>query len=204
MGGKPIIEHVLTRLRQHGFSDILLCVNQRFKENFKPLTKPPWSVEIHSSPEPMGTAGELYDAREDIGEDPFLIHYGDELTKADISALKRYHGRVQHKRKEYLGSLALVRGVPMEVGVVRVKGNLITRFEEKPRIRFYTWAGIAILNPKILDYCRPGIDLGAHVFPEVLRKGYRLYAYKSDALWLDVGQIHHLRLAQKMAREGKL
>lgn len=204
IGSKPIIEHVLGRLLQHGFDDILLCINKAFYNNFEYLCKSPWNVKLSVSPKPMGTGGELYNAKGSLLKKSFLIHYGDEITTIDLAALKRYHERVQSRCEGYMGSLALVKGVPMEVGVVRVKGNLVTKFDEKPKIKVYTWTGIAILNPKILEYCKPDTDLGADVFPTILSRGHRLYAYKSLARWYDIGQLHHLRLVEHLIMEGKL
>lgn len=206
IGGKPVIIWILERLRQHGFEDVVLCVNEEFKDQFEyqlslMADRLQLDVKMSTSPRPLGTAGEIYNARRYI-DGPFLLHYGDELTKMNLSGLWSFH----ISKLDAIGTLALVRGVPIEVGVIKLRGNLVADFHEKPPLDRYTWAGIAVLEPEILDFVTEpeGLDFALDIFPSVLRAGKKLYAYKSGALWLDVGTIGHYRRALELAKKGLL
>ena len=205
IGGKPVLRWILERLKFHGLTDVVLCINKSFQDQFEYHVSNShnlgFNVEFSISDRPLGTAGEIYNARKFI-DGPFILYYGDELTKVNLTEMMRFH----KTKKDGVGTLALVCGVPIEVGVVDANKDVICNFHEKPPFEKYTWAGIAILEPEILKFIKKpeGLDLAKDVFPSVIKSNKRLYAYKSDAVWLDVGGLAHYKIANEMAKKGLL
>ena len=84
VAGKPLLEHIVVKLRDQGFSDMIVAlslhaeqVTHYFGEGQRFGVRMQYSV----SEEPRGTAGEIHAMREMLeGEQNFLVHYGDILT----------------------------------------------------------------------------------------------------------------------------
>src|SRR5881296_3504483 len=85
--GKPIGRIIIERLVSFGLRRIILCVNNKWrgyiKDYFEDGTRFGISELLYSqSDKPLGTAGEVRNARRFI-EDDFLVYYGDVLTNID-------------------------------------------------------------------------------------------------------------------------
>lgn len=199
VGGKPVIWWIVQRLLSHGFEDIIVCVNQDHVKNFAHETRDyPANIVIIQNDRPLGSAGEILGAKQDLTE-TFLLHYSDELTAVNLSELVGFH-----KIRKGIGTLGVVRNVPLDVGIVELEKNRVVSLVEKPMLDRTAWAGIAVFEPEIFDYIKIGDDFSRNVFPSLLKDKKRLYAYQSGALWLDVGSLSHYKRADELARQGGL
>ena len=172
-----------------------------FKHEFRDL-----QIEFSLGDEPLGTVGEILEMKNLIDGD-FAIWYMDELTKVELDKLVETHDR--GKEHGGLATLALVRNVPLEVGIVEWipedgVGPRIVDFREKPLLNKMVWAGIAIINPEALEYAEAGDDFGADLFPRLLREEKKIYGFTSQAEWYDCGTLSHYRKVCKLAEEGLL
>ena len=151
-----------------------------------------------------GTANAIY---QNIGfvdlYDPeyVLVLSGDHIYKMDYSDMLRRH-------KEAKADCTIsVMEVPWEdasrFGIMNVDGaDNITEFEEKPKNPKSNLAsmGIYIFNWDILkkyleeDEADPNSenDFGNNIIPNLLRDKRRMYAYRFDGYWKDVGTIGSL------------
>ena len=137
--------------------------------------------------------------REEIEDEPFVIYYGDELTDVNVKRLITHHsGFIQESP---IGTLALISNVPLDFGVVETEEDEITKFTEKPPFEALMWAGIAVLEPEIYDFIFLGSDFALDVFPSALLASKKFKAYYSDAEWLDIGSITHLKRASEKFEE---
>ena len=191
IGGMPILEHTLIRLRGHGVGEVIinLChqpdvIPAYFGDGSR------WGMRITYSPEdePLGTAGGVKHAAW-FFDGPFLVLYGDNLSTCDLSRLARHH-----RERDALATMALYRrSDPSSSGIAEVNAeDRIVRFVEKPRPEevFSKWvnAGIYVLNPEVLDLIpavRP-CDFGRDVFPHLLAEGRTIYGYRmkgEEGLW---------------------
>lgn len=209
VGGRPVLRWIMDRLITDGFKDIVLCVNEKdhplFLDYFGHGEWLKVNIAYSTSGTPHGTVGEVLHAEEtdqDLFDADFLLHYGDELTEINFRIMQRIHAR-----KKGAATLALVRNVPLDFGVVSLARGLnrIVQFEEKPRYPKYVWAGVAMLKPEpFLKHARMGDDFGQNLFPRMLKEGEKLYPAKVPSEWMDVGTLSHYRRACRLATEGKL
>ena len=203
VGGKPVIRWIIEGLKKHGLIDILICINSNFNGVFRDYLEDGSrfgvKIQYSVSDRPLGTAGEVFNARKRIGGS-FLLYYGDELTPVNLSELIEFH-RTRH---DGLATLALVKNVPLEVGLVELDRDRVIEIKEKPPIEKTTWAGIALLEQRIFKYMKGEEDFASRVFPRALSSGEVIYGYVSDALWLDVGTLSHYKKADDLAKAGKL
>jgi mannose-1-phosphate guanylyltransferase/phosphomannomutase len=194
LANRPMMEHIVTLLKRHGFEDIVVTV--AFQANairtyFGNGAEFDVRMVYATEEMPLGTAGSVRNAMDELGE-PFLVISGDVLTDIDLTAICQFH-----KDKGALATIALkAMDNPLEFGIVitREDGS-IERFLEKP-----TWGqvfsdtintGIYVLEPEIFDYIDAGrpVDFSSEVFPALLEAGQPLYGYVAEGYWEDVGTL---------------
>jgi mannose-1-phosphate guanylyltransferase / phosphomannomutase len=207
MANRPMMEHVVSLLRSHGFDEIVVTV--AFMANvvrsyFGDGSEFGVRMAYATEEAPLGTAGSVLNAREQLDE-RFVVISGDVLTDIDLGAVLEYH-----ISKGALATVAL-KAVesPLEFGIVitREDGS-IDRFLEKP-----TWGqvfsdtvntGIYVLEPAIFDYIPGGrpVDFSEEVFPAVLEARQPLFGYVAGGYWEDVGNLGaYLRAHQDILDE---
>ncbi len=200
VGGKPVIWWIAQNLMKHGFEDIIICINKEHTENFRyELRDYKTNMTIIENDRPLGSAGETLGAKKDIKES-FLLHYSDELTPINLTELVGFH----KVRKTAIGTLAVVKNVPLDVGLVELDGHRVKQLVEKPMLNRNAWAGIGVFEPEIFDFIKIGDDFSKSVFPKVLVANKRLFVYQSPVNWCDVGILSHYRRVCEMAERGEL
>ncbi|HZO90186.1 MAG TPA: mannose-1-phosphate guanyltransferase [Chthonomonadaceae bacterium] len=206
---KPIMEHIVLLLKQHGITDIVVTLHYLADEiegYFGDGSE--WGVNMVYSVEdtPLGTAGSVKKAEEYLKDDTFLIISGDALTDIDLDKAIAYH---REKGSQATIVLSHVPN-PLEFGVVITddEGH-IRRFLEKP-----SWGevfsdtvntGMYLLEPSILDYMEPegNYDWSQDIFPRMLAEEKPLYGFVMEDYWCDVGNLQQYREAQYTVMDGQ-
>src|SRR5579862_9358424 len=192
MANRPMMEHVVSLLRRHGFDEVVVTVAfmaNAIRSYFGDGSEFGVRMVYATEETPLGTAGSVLNARDELDE-RFVVISGDVLTDIDLSAVVEFH-----QRKGALATLALCAVEnPLEFGIVITgEDGSIERFLEKPG-----WGqvfsdtintGIYVLEPEIFDYIPDGrsVDFSGEVFPSALEDGEALYGYVADGYWEDVG-----------------
>jgi len=130
-----------------------------------------------------------------------LILSGDHIYKMDYRKMLDFH-----KKTDADATIATV-GVPMKdasrFGIMKTAENgLITEFAEKPRgpksnlasmgIYIFKWRRLKKFLCADDDNARSQNDFGRNIIPMMLSAGEKLYAYKFDGYWRDVGTVQSL------------
>ncbi len=207
---RPIMEHIIELLARHGFREqiatvqFLASVIRSYFGNGEDL-----GVQLTYATEesPLGTAGSVKNAEDELRDDTFVVISGDALTDIDLTKLVQYH-----REKGAVATICL-KSVPnpLEFGVVitREDGS-IDRFLEKPN-----WGevfsdtintGIYVLEPEIFDLIPENtvFDFSEDLFPLILDKGLPLFGYVAEGYWTDVGTIDSYMNAQRDVLEAKV
>ncbi|HYH27339.1 MAG TPA: sugar phosphate nucleotidyltransferase, partial [Actinomycetota bacterium] len=192
--GRPMMEHVLRLLREHGYTDVVATVQflaSVIRNYFGTGTELGVELAYSHEDEPLGTAGSVKKA-EHFLDDTFLVISGDAVTDIDLSAAAEAH------RQRGAGVTVVLKRVedPLEFGIVTTaEDGRIERFLEKPG-----WGevfsdtintGIYIIEPEILAEIPAGeeYDFAKDLFPQLLERGVEMYGHVSDGFWADVGTL---------------
>jgi mannose-1-phosphate guanylyltransferase / phosphomannomutase len=210
VANRPIMEHVLRLLKRHGFDETIVTVQflaALVRNYFGDGEEFGMSLRYATEEMPLGTAGSVKNAEDELRDQPFLVISGDALTDMDLSALVRYH-----KDNGALVTVGLARVPdPLEFGIVIAgEDGRIQRFLEKP-----TWGqvfsdtvntGVYVMEPEVLAEVAPGeiVDWSGDVFPRLLKRGAPLYGYVSDSYWEDVGTHESYLKAQADVLAGRV
>ena len=208
LAGKPMMEHLLNRLRNAGVRDILVSVGHKAEKvisYFGDGSKFGVKITYVTEPEPMGTGGPLTLATNMLDKS-FLMLNGDVVTNIDFQDLAAFH-----RRTGALGTIALFQVEdPSRFGAVELVGNKIARFIEKPekdqsQSKLIN-AGIYVLNRDILKHVPRGSCLIEDVFSQLAPSGALSgYVHGGEkAYWRDIGTERSYAAVLREVKKGRL
>lgn len=172
IGGKPILWHIMKIYEKHGFNDFVICLGYKaymIKEYFMhyfmhnsdvTIDLRTNSVEIHQTKSEAfrvtlvdtglmtKTAGRLQRVREHIGNERFMLTYGDGVSDVDIHALLAFH-----ERSGKLATLTAIQPAGRFGGLDIDPAGHVGRFVEKPKGESgWINGGFFVLEPQVFDY----------------------------------------------------
>lgn len=195
LGGRPIIENILIKLINSGFSNFFFATNyqaEKFEQYFKDGSD--WGVSIRYLQEekPLGTAGAIGLLPEKVHE-PMLIINGDILTKINYENMLAYH------EDNNVDATICVRKQDFQIpyGVVESKNNFVVDIDEKPIKSFFVNAGIYILNPNLLSKIEKNkfTDMPEFLTNQINNK-LKIGMFPVHEYWLDIGNHTNLKKAE--------
>lgn len=188
---KPILEHIIEYLKDFGIDDITISIGYlgyQIKNYFGDGSQLGVKIDYIEEKEPLGTAGCLNLLRGRIKE-TFMLFGGDNITSLDIGKFIEYH-----KSKGGIMTVALfnfVTKVAWGVYTLNRDGS-IKNFLEKPEYQHNAGTMIFCLEPEVFDFIPKGakhLNLTDDVIPKVLGEGKKIYGYKFNEEWIDLGNI---------------
>lgn len=200
VGNKPILQTIVEKFAEYGFTNIVMCVNYKsniIQKHFGDGSAFGVEIEYVLEEKRMGTAGALSLLNEKPNE-PFFVMNGDLLTNVNFEHLYQYHISTN--------SIATmcVREYDFQVpyGVVNIKDNKITSIKEKPIHKFFVSAGIYILNPEVLQYIQQNefYDMPT-LFEKLIELEQNTLSFPIREYWLDIGRIEEYERANNEYRD---
>ena len=170
IGGKPILWHIMNTYAKFSHKDFYIAAGYKseiIKEyflNYRELNSDftidlsngkiqahqqdtvDWKVTIVDTGVFSMTGGRVKRMKDFIGNEPFLLTYGDGLTNIDINELIKFH-------KSH-GKMVTVAAVHpgARFGELVIKDNIITSFKEKPQLtQGWINGGYFIVEPNFFD-----------------------------------------------------
>ena len=217
IGGAPILWHIMKYYSSFGYHEFIICCGYKghlIKEYFADYylyrsdvtfdfsaenrmtvhqnVAEPWKVTLVDTGLNTQTGARVKRVHDYVGDEPFMLTYGDGVSDVDLSALLR-----QHKES---GNEVTITGVQPggRFGVMEIAGQTVTGFREKAR-EDGGWinGGFMVVEPKIFDILDEDEDCILERQPmETLAAEGRLGVYKHtgfgqcmdtqrDKIWLE-------------------
>lgn len=205
IGGKPILWHIMKLYSHYGYHEfVVLCgyrqefIKEYFTNYFTNHSDvtfdlsngevkihhkhvEPWKVTLLNTGLDTLTGGRILRAREILGNETFMLTYGDGVSDVNIAELVEFHR--QGKR---LATLTAVQPQG-RFGVLDLdESSTIRSFQEKPRAASSAWinAGFFVLEPQIFDYITEGDKTVWERTPLMgLARDGELKAYRHSGFW---------------------
>jgi NDP-sugar pyrophosphorylase family protein len=207
---KPLLEHTIVWLRQHGVKDIAINLHycpEVILNHFGDGAALGVRIVYSREDKILGTAGAVRKLNGFLDGGPLVVMYGDVLTNLDLGALLAFHSRAVASDPSARVTMSLYHVPnPTEVGLVGLDENgRVTRFVEKPRpeqvFTDLANAGVLVIEPDIVE-CIPSdtfYDFGQHLFPQLLQSGVSMYGWviPQDTYLLDIGTPEKYAQAQR-------
>lgn len=217
VGGRPLLWHIMMHYSGHGFNDFVIALGYKgeyIKKYFVDYSSlsgnltvktangsadrlirhtcatPEWSVDLIDTGIDTLTGGRVKRLRPYLGNERFMLTWGDGISDISIRDLIRFH--------ESHGKLATVTAVrpPARYGHMRFDGDQVVAFVEKPQTA-EGWINGAffVLEPGVLDYIDGDSVMFEHAPMERLAADGQLMAYRHEGFW---GCMDTLRDKQRL------
>lgn len=200
VGNKPILQTIVEKFSEYGFTDIIMCVNYKsniIQEYFGNGNAFGVSIEYIFEKQRMGTAGALSLLSSKPNE-PFFVMNGDLLTNVNFENLLNYH-----QSQNALATMC-VREYDFQVpyGVVNIEGSRILSIREKPIHKFFVSAGIYLLSPDAIEYIPKNefYDMPT-LFEALIHADQQTVSFPIREYWLDIGRIEEYERANNEYHE---
>ncbi len=202
IGGEPLLAHQLRYLEKQGVSRVVINAHHLADQVLRFAREHSGSLEIVVVVEEnlLGTAGGLRNALPQLGDNAFIVLYGDVLISDPLAPLIQTH--VEHGAS---ATLAAYKSDDTDgKGTIVVdERDRVTAFAEKVKTAgngpALINAGIYAIEPSFANRIPRGreLDFGRDVFPAALSRGERLAIHRLSAEVLDVGTPAALSLARQ-------
>jgi glucose-1-phosphate cytidylyltransferase len=204
IGGKPILWHIMKTYSHYGFNDFVVClgylgymVKEYFSHYFLHMsdltidlsknemkihsnTAEPWKVTLVDTGAETMTGGRLKRVQPYVGNETFMLTYGDGVGDVNIAQLV-----AGHKRKKKLATLTAVQNAGRFGSLELTKQDQVKTFLEKP-MGESSWinAGFFVLEPEVFGYIKKGDATVWERDPlEQLAKKGQVHAHRHRGFW---------------------
>ncbi len=223
IGGMPILWHIMKTYSHFGFNEFIICcgymqhsIKEFFADYFLHRSdvtfdfsnggemtvhnnfSEPWKVTLVDTGLNTMTGGRVKRVQKYIGDETFMLTYGDGVADVDINKLVEYH-----KASGRMATLTAIR-LNQRFGVIDIdQTDAVSEFREKTaQDSGYINGGYMVLEPGIFDL----IEGDATVFEkyplEQAAKTGQLGAYKHDGFWQCMDTLRDKQLLEKLWAEN--
>lgn len=156
-----------------------------------------WEVTLVDTGLNSMTGGRLKRMQKYIGNETFMLTYGDGVANVDLKALLAFH-----KKHGKLVTMTAVRP-SARFGELTLDGDVITSFEEKPQLH-EGWinGGFFVIEPKFFDYIKDDLTLLEREPLEIVAREGQLMAYKHQDFWQCMDSKRDLELLESLWKKG--
>lgn len=225
IGPYPILWHIMKYYASYGHRDFVLCLGYKGKVirdfflNYEAYTRDVtlelgnmsalsfhsdhaesnWRVTLSDTGLNTMTGGRIAKIARYVGDEDFLLTYGDGVGDIDLDALLAFH------RKH--GKVLTLSGVrpPGRFGELRSTDGIVTEFNEKPQATGGRISGgYFVANKRIFEYLRSGDSLVFEQEPmrRLVEEG-NLMVFEHDGFWQPMDTSREYQVLNSMYSQGR-
>jgi glucose-1-phosphate cytidylyltransferase len=221
IGEQPILWHIMKHYAHYGFNEFVLALGykgeviKRFFLEHSTLhgsfsmdmntgrviarqeAPEKWHVHLVDTGLESSTGGRIGRVRDYVGNETFMMTYGDGVANVDMQALLAFH-----QKQKRTATLTAVRP-PSRFGGLTFNGELVEQFVEKPQIgEGWINGGFMVMEPAIFDYIKSdATNLEAQVL-EQLAANKQLAAYRHADFWQCMDTLRDKKLLESLWQQG--
>jgi len=203
IGGMPILWHIMKIYSSHGFNDFVICLGYKgyvIKEYFAnyflhksdvtidlkdnsikvhDTQAEPWTITLVDTGNESMTGGRIKRIKPHVGNETFMLTYGDGVSNVNIAELVTYH-----KEK---GKLCTVTSVQPSgrFGAINLNDdNSVHSFMEKPK-GDGAWinGGFFVCEPGVFDFIEGDSTIWEREPMEEIAKAGEMVAFNHEGFW---------------------
>ncbi len=210
IGGKPILWHIMKIYSEYGFNEFVVLLGYKgyyIKEYFANYflhqsdvtidmknnnmeilnnSSEPWKVTLIDTGLNSMTGGRIKRAQKLVGNEPFMLTYGDGVADINIEELVKFH-------KKHGKYMTMTSSQPDgRFGALDIsEDNRVKEFKEKPK-GDGSWinAGYFVCEPEVFDYITEGDSTVFEQKPlQNLANDGEIYTYKHEGFWMPMDTL---------------
>ena len=221
IGGKPILWHIMKIYSEHGFNEFVICLgykgycikewfNNYYLHNsdvtfnlennsvtFHKNRAEKWKVTLVDTGDVTLTGGRIKRIKEYVGNETFMLTYGDGVSDIDINKLVDFH-----KKNKKIATVTAV--VPEgKFGVLEIGGDMsVSSFSEKTDNKSRVSGGFFVLEPEVFKYLEDDQTIFEKEPLEKLAKENQLKAFSHDGFWKPMDTLNDKNKLEEMWQKG--
>ena len=224
IGGKPILWHIMKEYAYYGHTEFIICAGYKqeyikewfsnyflqnsdvtfdFRNNKNEMTIhhshiEPWKVTVVDTGYNTMTGGRIKRIKDYVGDETFMLTYGDGVCDVDITKLIEYHQ--SHHKLATLTSVTLQQ----QKGILDIGGdNAVHAFREKNASDGASInAGFMVMEPGVFDYIEGDQTVFEREPLERLAAEGQLMSYAHHGFWQCMDTKREHDLLQKLWTSG--
>ncbi len=221
IGGKPILWHIMKTYSVHGIHDFVICcgykgylIKEYFANYFLHMSDvtfdmehnhmevhqryaEPWRVTLVDTGEDTMTGGRIKRVAQYVGDEDFCCTYGDGVGDVDITSLIEFH-----KKHGKLVTLTATQP-PGRFGVLKLSGNDILGFQEKPQgDGGWINGGFFVLSHKVLDYIAGDQTIWEREPMDLLASEGQIVAFSHSGFWQPMDTLRDKNHLEDLWKSG--
>lgn len=224
IGGMPILWHIMKEYSYYGHNDFIICAGYKqeyikewfanyflhnsdvtfdYREGKNEMVVhqsnlEPWKVTIVDTGYNTMTGGRISRIQKYVGNETFLMTYGDGVCDVEIDKLVKFH-------KSH-GKIATLTAVKMtqDKGVLDIENGAVKSFREKNSTDGTPInAGYMVLQPEIFNYLTDDTCVFEKIALTQLAREGQLMSYVHTGFWQCMDNIHEKNHLEKLLAEDK-
>jgi glucose-1-phosphate cytidylyltransferase len=221
IGGRPILWHIMKIYDAYGFKNFVVALGykgeiiKKYMVEYRSLcgnvtvnmcngecqyhenNDLDWTVELIETGLRTQTGGRIKRLAPFIGNETFMLTWGDGVSDVDINKLLEFH-----KSHGKLATMTAVRP-PARYGHIEMNGSQVLEFSEKPQTgEGWINGAFFVMEPRVFDYIE-GDDTQFEKEPLVnLAREGQLMAYKHTSFWQCMDTLREKYVLQKYWDSG--
>ncbi len=224
IGGQPILWHIMKEYSFFGFNDFIICagykqhlIKQWFAEYYIHCSDitfdysngkndiivhnsscDSWRVTVVDTGLTTMTGGRIGRIKDYIGDEAFMMTYGDAVCDVDIEKVLQFH-----KKNNKIATLTAVK-LDQSKGVLDIGGdNAVKAFREKNMADSAPInAGYMVLEPKVFSYINgDNCIFEKDVLPLLANEG-QLMSYLHTGFWQCMDNKREMDMLEKLINTG--
>jgi glucose-1-phosphate cytidylyltransferase len=222
VGERPILWHIMKHYSTHGFDEFVVALGYKgeyVKRYFMDLVDlngsmtlsmrdgqvqrhdshpEPWLLTLVETGQQTQTGGRLKRLAGMLGNETFMMTYGDGVSNVDLRRLLEFHR--SHGR---LATVTAVRP-PARFGGMELDGDRVSSFAEKPQVgEGWINGGYIVLEPGVMDYIEgDATDIAREPMEQLARDG-ELMAFRHYDFWQCMDTLRDKLLLESLWESGR-
>lgn len=225
LGGMPILWHIMKLYGHYGFNDFIILAGYKqhvIKEYFADYflhtsditydfthgknemtihrnSSEPWKVTVVDTGLNTMTGGRVKRVKDYIGNEPFMLTYGDGVSNLNIPELMKFHQ--SHGKMVTMSTY----NAGQRFGVLDVaEDGMVTEFREKTQgdgnmINI----GFMVCQPEFIDCIDGDTSILEKAPLETVAKRGQLMAYKHEGFWQCMDTVREMQQLETMWAKGQ-
>jgi len=222
VGGKPMLWHIMRIYAYYGYKEFVIALGYKgevikdyflnYRHHARSITvdlgtgsvsihegnHEDWIVHLLDTGIDTNTGGRVKRVANFIGNEPFMLTYGDGVCNINIPHLLDFH----HSQKK-LVTMTAVRP-PARFGQMVIENHRVIEFKEKPQIgEGWINGGFFVLEPGIVKYIQGDQTAWEFESLENIAVDKQLAAYQHNEFWQCMDTVRDVHLLEKLWQEGQ-
>lgn len=224
IGGMPILWHIMKIYSNCGYNEFIICCGYKghiIKEYFlnyymlqsditvdlgcnhvdvHETAGEPWKVTLVDTGLHTSTAGRILRIRKYVGDEPFMVTYGDGVADIDLCALVEYH------EKQGKAATITTTHPAGRFGILQMDytAGLVRSFKEKgDQEQAWVNAGFAVFNKEVFQYLGDGSEMLEQGPFERLAADGQMAAYRHTGFWSPMDTVRDRNYLEQLWESGR-